>query len=153
MNKEKYDIVDTMYDDYVHESKDLVANLANISAILFDIITDINWLGFYLYKEMDKTLILGPFQGRPAIDTISITDGVCGTCAREQKTIIVDDVHSFCGHIACDIRSKSEIVVPVFNKDGDLFAIIDVDSPIKARFTDKEKVLLEHVARRLKTIV
>lgn len=153
MNKEKYEKIDVLYDEYVHESKDLVANLANVSAILFNLITDINWLGFYLYNEREKTLILGPFQGRPAIDTISISDGVCGTCAREQKTIIVDDVHNFCGHIACDIRSKSEIVVPVFNKDGNLFAVIDVDAPIIARFTNKEKELLEHVARRLKSIV
>lgn len=153
MRKEKYDIIDTVYDQYVHESKDLVANLANISAILFELIVDINWLGFYLYNKKDETLILGPFQGRPAVDTISINDGVCGTCARKQTTILVDDVHNFCGHIACDVQSKSEIVVPVFDEGGNLFAIIDVDSPIKARFTVEEKELLEHVATRLSLIV
>ena len=119
----------------------LVSNLANTSAVLFTM-EDINWAGFYLF-EKDR-LILGPFQGEVACTTIPLGKGVCGTSAKERRTIVVDDVHQFNGHIACSSLSKSEIVVPLI-KDDKLFGVIDIDSPIYSRFKEEEKDFIEEV--------
>ena len=120
----------------------LVSNLSNISALLFKM-RDLNWAGFYLVKE--DFLYLGPFQGDVACTIIKYGKGVCGTAFKEKKTIIVDDVNSFPGHIACSSLSKSEIVTPII-KGGNVVAVIDIDSPIYSRFEEKDKEFLERVA-------
>lgn len=123
----------------------LVSNLSNVSALL-NKLENINWCGFYLVK--DNTLYLGPFQGDVACTQIEYGKGVCGTSLKEKKTIIVDDVNKFIGHIACSSLSKSEIVTPII-KDGCVKAVIDIDAPIYNRFTNKEKELLEAIAKEL----
>ena len=123
----------------------LVSNLSNVSAILNQL-ENINWCGFYIVK--DNTLYLGPFQGEPACTIIPCGKGVCGTAFKEKKTIIVDNVNDFEGHIACSTFSKSEIVVPII-KDGEVKAVIDIDSPIYNRFTKDDKMMLEEVANFL----
>lgn len=124
----------------IENETDMITNMANISAYINDLLDDINWVGFYLYK--DNMLVLGPFQGRVACNRIKPGQGVCGTSAKERKTIIVDDVHLFKGHIACDSQSLSEIVIPLI-KNNQLLGVLDIDSPIKKRFTDKDQKLLE----------
>lgn len=120
----------------------LISNLSNVSSIL-NTLKDLNWCGFYIVK--DNTLYLGPFQGDVACTTIPYGKGVCGTAYKEKKTIIVDDVNKFDGHIACSFLSKSEIVTPII-KDNEVKAVIDIDSPIYNRFSNEEKELLEKVA-------
>lgn len=124
----------------IENETDMITNMANISAYINDLLDDINWVGFYLYK--DNMLVLGPFQGHVACNRIKPGQGVCGTSAKERKTIIVDDVHLFKGHIACDSQSLSEIVIPLI-KNNQLLGVLDIDSPIKKRFTDKDQKLLE----------
>lgn len=123
----------------------LITNLSNASALLNEIKV-INWCGFYL-KE-DDHLYLGPFQGDVACTLIPLNKGVCGKAARDAKTVIVDDVNTFEGHIACSSLSKSEIVVPII-KDNIVKGVIDIDAPIYARFSKKEQVLLEEFAKIL----
>ena len=113
--------------------RDFIANAANFSALLFHSLPDVNWAGFYLYK--DRELVLGPFQGKPGCVRIAMGKGVCGTAAERRQTMIVDNVHEFPGHIACDSASNSEIVLPVI-RDGRLLGVLDVDSPILGRFDD-----------------
>lgn len=120
---------------------DFVANAANTGAFLNDLLPNINWIGFYILR--DEQLVLGPFQGRTACVRIPIGRGVCGTCVAEGNTQRVDDVHSFPGHIACDIRSRSELVVPVKDARGDVVAVLDVDSPLPARFTMEDQSYVE----------
>lgn len=123
----------------VHE-KDWLANLANISALIYDVLPDLNWAGFYLYKE--EQLVLGPFQGKPACVRLPLGIGVCGTAAARRETIVVEDVHEFPGHIACDVASNSEIVVPILAK-GRLRGVLDLDSPRRGRFDAIDKKYLE----------
>ena len=127
----------------IDPSLPLVSNLSNISALLFKM-KDLNWAGFYIVKE--DYLYLGPFQGDVACTKIKYGKGVCGTAYKEKKTIIVDNVNEFPGHIACSSLSKSEIVTPII-KDEVVVAVIDIDSPIFSRFHEEEKVLLEEVAK------
>lgn len=110
---------------------DIIANMANISAVLFNGLEDISWAGFYLYKQ--SQLVLGPFQGKPACIRISMGRGVCGLAIETQKSQIVDDVHEFEGHIACDAASNSEIVIPLI-KNNTLIGVLDVDSSSFSRF-------------------
>ena len=124
----------------IENETDMITSMANISAYINDLLDDINWVGFYLYK--DNMLVLGPFQGHVACNRIKPGQGVCGTSAKERKTIIVDDVHLFKGHIACDSQSQSEIVIPLI-KNNQLLGVLDIDSPIKKRFTGKDQKLLE----------
>lgn len=126
----------------------LVSNLANISALLFKL-DNINWAGFYIVK--DNNLYLGPFQGEVACTYIPYGKGVCGTCLKIKESIIVPNVHEFKGHIACSSISKSEIVVPVIVND-EVKLIIDIDSPIYDRFTEKEKSLLEEIALEIEKL-
>jgi L-methionine (R)-S-oxide reductase len=125
---------------YLDKKLPLVSNLANMSAILHEYLTRINWVGFYLMEN--GILILGPFQGLPACTSIGMGKGVCGTAALAQSTIIVADVTKFLGHIACDDRSKSEIVVPIL-KNGTLIGVLDVDSPVLSRCGESERLALE----------
>ncbi|MFU1796169.1 GAF domain-containing protein [Paenibacillus azoreducens] len=127
----------------IHDEPSSIANLANASALLNSFLPDINWVGFYLYDGQE--LVLGPFQGLPACIRIPLNRGVCGTAAGERRTIVVDDVHEFPGHIACDAASNSEIVVPLI-KNEELFGVLDIDSPLKGRFDHKERQFLEQFA-------
>ena len=115
--------------------QDFIANAANLSSLIYHSLPNVNWAGFYLHKN--DQLVLGPFQGRPACVRIAIGSGVCGTAAQQRETIIVDNVHDFPGHIACDSASNSEIVVPIV-KDDYLVGVLDLDSPSFARFDDED---------------
>lgn len=117
-----------------------VANLANASALLWQALTDINWAGFYVLEG--DILVLGPFQGKPACIEIQVGKGVCGTAVAEKQTQLVANVHEFPGHIACDGASNSEIVVPIY-KDGTVFGVLDIDSPVFSRFTEEDRDGLE----------
>ena len=123
-----------------------IANLANASALLWQELEDLNWVGFYL-SEGDK-LVLGPFQGKPACIEIPFGKGVCGTAAEKQEAVIVEDVHDFPGHIACDEASRSEIVIPM-TRNGVVFAVLDLDSPTQGRFTQADRAGLEVFVRVL----
>ena len=120
-----------------------IANLANVSALIFTTMDDLNWAGFYLLE--DGKLILGPFQGRPACIEILWGKGVCGTAAAEDRTQLVPDVHLFPGHIACDSASRSEIVIPL-HAGGKVIGVLDIDSPLNARFTEEDRQGLEQLA-------
>lgn len=116
---------------------DVVANAANCAALLYHSLPDVNWAGFYLFKEGE--LVLGPFQGNPACVRIAMGKGVCGTAAQLRQTVVVENVHEFPGHIACDSASNSEIVVPLtLIKDKRLIGVLDLDSPALARFDDED---------------
>jgi L-methionine (R)-S-oxide reductase len=125
---------------------DAVANLANAAALLYGSLPHINWAGFYVLRG--GTLVLGPFQGKPACVRIELGKGVCGTAAARRETLIVPDVLAFPGHIACDAASRSEIVVPILDS-GALRGVLDVDAPEKGRFGDAERVVLEECVRVL----
>jgi L-methionine (R)-S-oxide reductase len=127
-----------------------VANLANASALLKFSLPDTNWAGFYLFDG--KELVLGPFQGLPACIRIPLGRGVCGTAASERRTLVVDDVHAFPGHIACDAASNSEIVVPLIKEDR-LLGVLDIDSPLKHRFDDEERRFLERFAAMVSDVI
>ncbi|MBO4211538.1 MAG: GAF domain-containing protein [Oscillospiraceae bacterium] len=120
-----------------------IANLANASALLWQALPELNWAGFYLRKG--DRLVLGPFQGKTACIEIPLGRGVCGTAAAEDQTMLVEDVHGFCGHIACDSASNSEIVVPL-HQNGAVAAVLDLDSPVKKRFSDADRAGLEAFA-------
>jgi len=126
--------------------RDLIANAANCSALLFHSLPDLNWAGFYLMK--DGELVLGPFQGKPACVRIKLGQGVCGAGAAKCETVIVPDVHEFPGHIACDSASNSEIVVPL-RKDSRLIGVLDLDSPLRSRFDEEDAAGLETLVRIL----
>lgn len=125
---------------------DAVANLANVSALLFDALPDVNWAGFYRLRP-DGSLILGPFQGKPACVILAPGKGVCQAAVSSGGTVVVNDVHAFPGHIACDSASASEIVVPLRSRDGSLWGVLDIDSPVKGRFGETDRIGLEAVAR------
>ena len=118
---------------FLDKKLNIVTNLANMSAIIMENISDLNWVGFYLYDG--EKLYLGPFQGKAAVTIIDMGKGVCGTSASKREVLIVDDVHKFPGHIPCDCDSKSEIVIPIV-KNGELFGVLDIDSPIQNRFDE-----------------
>ena len=120
--------------------RDLIANAANVSSLLYRELPEVNWAGFYFYK--DGELVLGPFQGKPACTRIALGKGVCGTAAQQRKTVVVENVHEFPGHIACDAASRSEIVVPIL-KAGRLIGVLDLDSPAVGRFDAEDQAGLE----------
>lgn len=122
---------------------DAVANAANLSALIFLSLEDVNWAGFYFYR--DGRLLVGPFQGRPACVEIPLGKGVCGTAAETREVQRVADVHAFEGHIACDAASRSEIVLPLV-RDGVLIGVLDIDSPVPDRFGPEEERVLREVA-------
>lgn len=132
--------------------RDGVANMANIAALLFDMLPDVNWTGFYrmLDNAHGGELVLGPFAGRPACIRIALGQGVCGAAAQSGQTQLVPDVHAFPGHIACDAASVSELVVPVL-RDGVVVAVIDCDSPRLARFDAEDAAGIEALAALIAT--
>ena len=125
---------------------DLVANMANIAAVLYSNLDDVNWAGFY--RVIDQQLVLGPFQGQPACIRIPIGTGVCGTAVSEDKIQLVDDVHQFDGHIACDVNSRSELVIPIRYQKR-VIGVLDIDSPELARFNHNDVVEIRKVVSLL----
>ena len=126
--------------------RDAVANMANVAALLWDFLPDLNWAGFY--RVIDGELVLGPFVGRPACIRIAMGSGVCGVAAETGVTQLVEDVHAFPGHIACDAVTNSELVVPIV-RNGAVVAVIDLDSPTTARFDQEDKLGIERLATRI----
>lgn len=122
---------------------DMIANAANTSALMFQTIPDLNWAGFYFLKGDE--LVLGPFQGKPACVRIAVGRGVCGTAIAQGASILVEDVHAFPGHIACDAASRSELVVPIRN-GSDIIGVIDLDSPVPSRFDRDDQAGIERLA-------
>jgi L-methionine (R)-S-oxide reductase len=123
---------------------DAIANAANTSALVFQAMPDINWAGFYFLQAPDE-LVVGPFQGKPACVRIAVGKGVCGTAVAQSRTILVEDVHEFPGHIACDAASRSELVVPLV-RDGAVLGVLDLDSPSPGRFDIEDQAGLERLA-------
>lgn len=126
--------------------RDFIANTANVSALLFHSLPDVNWCGFYLAREGE--LVLGPFQGKVACVRIAFGKGVCGSSAENRETVVVGDVHEFPGHIACDPDSRSEIVVPLMVGDR-ILGVLDIDSPSPGRFVETDAAGLESVVEML----
>lgn len=138
-------------DALTHGESDAVANMANVAALMWEFLPDLNWAGFYRMgadASGKDELVLGPFAGRPACIRIPIGIGVCGAAAKTGETQLVEDVHAFAGHIACDAASESELVVPV-TRNGKVIAVIDLDSPSKARFTTEDAAGIESLATML----
>ena len=128
----------------------VIANLANTAALLWERMEGLNWAGFYMLT--DGALVLGPFQGKTACIRIPLGRGVCGTAAEQGRTQLVENVHDFPGHIACDSASNSEIVVPLY-KDGALWGVLDLDSPYVGRFTEADRQGLEQTAKKIQTFL
>lgn len=133
---EKYRSLYQALQGLVQDETDALANLSNGAALLFHGLERVSWAGFYLFKE--HQLVLGPFQGKPACVRIALGKGVCGTAARTGRSVVVEDVHRFPGHIACDAASASEIVLPIL-VDGELVGVLDLDSPVRGRFTEEDR--------------
>ncbi|SCB20506.1 GAF domain-containing protein [Rhizobium multihospitium] len=123
---------------------DPIANAANTSALIFQMLPDLNWAGFYFLRQ-ENELVLGPFQGKPACVRIAVGRGVCGTAVERAQSVLVEDVHAFPGHIACDAASRSELVVPLF-RDGKVLGVIDLDSPLPGRFDCDDQAGIEALA-------
>ncbi|MEK4230340.1 GAF domain-containing protein [Solibacillus sp. FSL H8-0538] len=136
----QYETVSKQLDVLLEGETDAIANLSNASALLNQFLNEINWVGFYLMK--DGELVLGPFQGLPACFRIPVGRGVCGTAARDKETLVIADVHTFPGHIACDAASSSEIVIPLV-KNEVVIGVLDIDSPNKNRFSEEDRRGLE----------
>ena len=132
------------------DEKWFVPVMSNASAILYDNMEDLNWAGFYIMR--DGALVLGPFQGKVACINIPVGKGVCGTAVAKDATMLVEDVHQFPGHIACDSASNSEIVVPI-HKDGKVVAVLDIDSPKLARFNQDDKAGLEEFVKAIEEVI
>jgi len=137
-----YKLMAYMSKRVLEDDKDVIASLANISAVINGYMDRINWVGFYIMKEGE--LVLGPFQGLPACIRIKVGKGVCGTAVAERKAQVVEDVDNFPGHIACDSASRSEIVIPII-KNGEVFGVLDVDSPELNRFGELEYKYLSEI--------
>ena len=146
--EENYKLMVQTVKAFMTGEPNVIANLANTSAIINEYFTDINWAGFYLMEGGE--LVLGPFQGKPACIRIPVGRGVCGTTVAKKETIVVEDVHAFPGHIACDAASNSEIVIPIM-KNGEVYGVLDIDSPNFKRFGELEKKYLEEVVNIIET--
>lgn len=140
---EQYEQLIAQCQALLHGERHRVANAANLSALLFNSLADINWLGFYFMEGGE--LVVGPFQGLPACVRIALGKGVCGTAAASRETQLVPDVHAFPGHIACDSASQSELVVPLV-KDGEVIGVLDIDSPVLDRFDAVDQAAFERIA-------
>ncbi|GAA4047225.1 GAF domain-containing protein [Parerythrobacter jejuensis] len=143
---ERYRQLADAADALTQGEKDSVANMANLAALMWEYVPDLNWAGFY--RVVGEELVLGPFIGRPACIRIPIGQGVCGTAAETGETQRVEDVHAFPGHIACDAASQSELVVPIL-QSGSVIAVIDLDAPTKARFSVEDAEGIETLANRI----
>ncbi|MEK5331753.1 GAF domain-containing protein [Lysinibacillus sp. FSL W8-0992] len=143
---DQYNTLAKQLDALLTGETDRIANLSNASALLNQFLPDINWVGFYILQE--EELVLGPFQGLPACVRIPVGRGVCGSAVSTKETLVVDDVHAFPGHIACDAASQSEIVIPLIQQDK-VMGVLDIDSPIKNRFSADDQIGLEHFVKTL----
>ncbi|MFJ5791629.1 GAF domain-containing protein [Lysinibacillus sp. NPDC097162] len=143
---DQYNTLAKQLDALLTGETDRIANLSNASALLNQFLPDINWVGFYILQE--EELVLGPFQGLPACVRIPVGRGVCGSAVSTKETLVVDDVHAFPGHIACDAASQSEIVIPLIQQDK-VIGVLDIDSPIKNRFSADDQIGLEHFVKTL----
>ena len=150
MGKTDYDEMNAMLASITEGVPYTMTNLANASALLNSSLRDINWVGFYTIK--DNQLVLGPFQGKVACTIIQMGKGVCGTAAATDSTQLVPDVHKFHGHIACDSASNSEIVIPM-HRNGEVFGVLDIDSPVFDRFTEEDKKGLESFVKILEEVI
>lgn len=139
--EQQYELVVKQLKALLEGESNTIANLSNAAALLNQFLDRVNWVGFYLTEGTE--LVLGPFQGLPACVRIPFGRGVCGTAAKNKETVLVEDVHQFPGHIACDAASQSEIVVPLVKEDGILLGVLDIDSPEKARFDETDRKYLE----------
>lgn len=143
--EENYELLLKQLKALLEDEPDQIANLSNASSLLNQFLDQVNWVGFYIWKEDE--LVLGPFQGLPACVRIPSGKGVCGTAIAEGTTQLIPDVHQFPGHIACDAASQSEVVVPMY-VNGELFGVLDIDSPIKNRFDETDKKYLNQFAEQ-----
>lgn len=144
---EQYNLLIKQIKNLLNKNENLISNLANFTAAIKQTFSKVSWVGFYLYDG--EKLYLGPFQGKVACTEIKIGSGVCGASAQKQETIIVPDVDRFPGHIACDVESKSEIVVPII-KDGKLIGVLDLDSTVYNSFNETDKKYLEELVDYLR---
>ncbi|MDZ4740094.1 MAG: GAF domain-containing protein [Alphaproteobacteria bacterium] len=144
MKAELYDELARQARGLLEDERDLIANAANVAALIWQIVPDLNWAGFYFLKGGE--LVLGPFQGKPACVRIAVGKGVCGTAVALRETMLVEDVHAFAGHIACDAASNSELVVPLI-KGGVVRGVLDIDSPLLARFDSADRTGFEAVVQ------
>jgi L-methionine (R)-S-oxide reductase len=143
MTRELYECLEAQVRALLDGESDFIANAGNFAALIYDELPDVNWAGFYLATPSGE-LVLGPFSGRPACTRIPPGRGVCGAAASKRETLVVDDVDAFADHIACDSASRSEIVVPIL-RNGELFGVFDIDSPVKARFTSDDRAGVERL--------
>ena len=141
-----YDLLIKQLPHVLEGETNVITNFANFSALLFNSLENVNWVGFYIFTG--KELLLGPFQGKPACVRLQLGKGVCGTSFANNQTFVVDNVEEFPGHIACDAESKSEIVIPLI-KDGKLYGVLDIDSPILSRFDNNDSKNLEFLLNLL----
>lgn len=140
---ETYALLQQQAEALLHGERNRIANAANLASLIWHSLPELNWAGFYLYDGTE--LVLGPFMGKPACVRIALGRGVCGTAAATGVTQLVEDVHAFPGHIACDAASNAEIVVPLY-RDGVLLGVLDLDSPVTARFDAEDQAGLEALA-------
>jgi L-methionine (R)-S-oxide reductase len=145
--EEKYKLLIKQLKELLNREDHELSNLSNLTSALNQTFNKISWVGFYLYDK--EKLYLGPFQGKVACTTIEIDNGVCGTAAAKKETIIVPDVDKFPGHIVCDSDSKSEIVLPIIKKNGELFGVLDLDSSEYNSFNDTDKIYLQEICKFL----
>jgi len=145
-----YDLIKSQMEALSEDAPDFIPVMANVSALLFSEMPEVNWAGFYLVKEDD--LILGPFQGKVACVRIARGKGVCGTAWDTDSVQLVPDVHAFPGHIACDSASRSEIVVPI-HSNGEVKAVLDIDSPVTGRFTEADRDGLVRLVESMETVM
>lgn len=145
-----YEMFLKQLDSLIEDEVDSIALLSNVSALLNQFLDNVNWVGFYLWKKDE--LVLGPFQGLPACSRIGYGKGVCGTAVKERKTQRVDNVLEFPGHIFCDSASQSELVIPIF-VHGEIYGVLDIDSPIKSRFSQMDQQYLEKAISKLEKIL
>ncbi len=146
----EYKLIKEQMEALAEDEQGYIPVMANASSLLFYSMEDLNWAGFYLVRE--EALILGPFQGKVACVRIEKGKGVCGTAWKEDEVQLVPDVHAFPGHIACDGDSRSEIVIPL-HKDGKVAAVLDIDSPLYARFSEEDRAGLEEFAASLERVI
>ena len=139
-----------MLEALIGDETDAVANMANAAGLIWESLPDVNWVGFY--RNVGGELVLGPFQGRPACIRIAFGSGVCGAAAETRQVQRVEDVHAFPGHIACDSASNSEIVLPLI-RDGELLGVLDIDSPLQARFDEDDEAGLRPIADFLSRVL
>ena len=144
--EKNYQLMAYMAKRVMEDDKDEIATLSNVSAVINGYMDKINWVGFYIMREGE--LVLGPFQGLPACIRIAVGKGVCGTAVATRETQVVEDVHKFPGHIACDSASNSEIVIPIY-KNGEVYGVLDVDSPEFSRFGEIENKYLTEICEAL----